>query len=633
MPTRLFRSDRIANIVDFGALENNPAATVVNAQAIQNALLSGARRIAIPGGIWYFQQIAFAGNNWLPFGVEIFGQGVQDQTILRYRPTNDTLPAFWFAPGISRSTIRDLRIEGRIANALNSAPVGTAISCDNSLFNHIRDVVITDFDVGIQLQRSAGGYSAHNVIKRFEINLCRTGIDSANNSNSNLIQGGRIWRSRVLDDMPPPANEVGFGIDIRGTGVPTGPAGAQALVVDSVTIEGCVVGLRVRESRDIAVIGCYFEPGAPEAGTTRRRSLDIDAQTLGLTLVANLFSEPDVPPGEENWTPKYVDVPPEARGVVDANSFPPSGNSYLVNAYGAGLSGTTAAHANRIRNADMSRGAMFWTSSMPGPIVTPFQTPFVIGRWSTRLQVNAVPTENVWQEVLLDSGVRTVTVSVRYQLSTGVQHAFRLELWDPVSSTRLGFFSDPSPSMPTQPWRVASLTGRFDGLAGGVVGPRRMQVRIYPYSGPIPIGGQSVLIDSVWLLDGEYAATYRPHAEGVELLVADDRQVFFGGVTTVPLGPTPAAPTLVPSNAIGMVVEMLVQGVAATSTTTILRVNDLSGSLTTRDVHAFVSGRPTIVEYTLPFNALTPPQWSVVGASMGNSVDYSVRLKKWILRL
>ena len=635
MPTRLFRSDRIANIVDFGALENNAGASVTNATAFQNALLSGARRIAIPGGIWYFHQIVFAGNNnWLPFGVEIFGQGVQDQTILRYVPTNDALPLFWFAPGISRSTVRHLRIEGRVANGLNTPPVGTAISCDNSLFNRIRDVLITDFNVGIQLQLSGVGYSAHNIIERFEIILCRTGIDIGNNSNNNLIQGGRIWESRVLDDDPPPLNEVGFGINVRGVGTALGPSGAQALVIDSVTIEACVVGLRVQDSRDIAVRGCYFEPGAPLAGSTRRRSLDVDALTLGLSLEGNLFSEPGVPLGEENWTPKYVDTPPEARGVNDASSFPVSGNSYLVTAYGAGLSGTTAAHANRIRNADMSRGAMGWTSSAPPPNVTPFQTPFVTGRASTRLQVAAGPLEHVWQEVLLDSGVRTVTVCVRYQLLLAVQHAFRFELWDPLGvGTRLGFFSDVGPAAAVNPWRVASLTGRFDGLAGGVVGPRRLQVRIYPYNGAGLLVGQSVLIDSVWLLDGEYAATYRPYTEGVELLVGDDRQVFFGGVTTVPLGPTAAAPTLVPSNAIGMVVEMLVQGADASATTTILRVNDLSGALTTRDVHAFVSGRPTLIEYTLPFNAAAPPQWSVLGASVPNSVDYSVRLKKWILRL
>lgn len=242
-------------------------------------------------------------------------------------------------------------------------------------------------------------------------------------------------------------------------------------------------------------------------------------------------------------------------------------------------------------------------------------------------------SEQVSQDFAVDAGVRTVTVNVRYQLVTSGVHAFRVDLFDVASGTRLGFFSDVGPG-PTG-WRVRSLTGRFDGLSGGVVGPRRLRVRVFPYAGA---GGlldeQEVLIDSVWLVDGEYAATYRPYAEAVELLLGDDREAFFAaqGVTTSPIGPTAAGPTNVPSNAIGMLVEMRVQGSDASATQTILRVNDLSGTLTTRDLHAFVSGRPTMTDYTLPFSAGTPPQWTVIGASMTNVVDYSVRLKAWILR-
>ncbi len=399
-----------------------------------------------------------------------------------------------------------------------------------------------------------------------------------------------------------------------------------------VTIENCVIGLRIRASRGIAILGCYFEPGQPEAGTRRRRALDIDAETMDLTFVGARFSEPLVPAGEENWTPTYVALPPESRGVVDASMAPASGHSYLVNGYGGGLSGTIAAHANRIRNADMSRGTMFWPNSPLPPIVTPFQAPFVTGGASTRLRVAASSTEHIYQDFVLDAGLRTVTVCVRYRLVSAGAHAFRFDLFDPVSGTRLGFFSDVGPG-PTTEWRVRSLTGRFDGLAGGVVGPRTLRVRVFPYNGPPPLTGQEVLLDSVWLIDGEYASTCRPYSEGAEILVGDDREVSFGGTTNAAVGPTAAAPNLVPSNAVGMVVEMLVQGSAATANTTILRVNDLSGTLTTRDVHAFVSGRPTIIEYTLPFAAGALPQWSVLGASGANTVVYSVRLKQWILRL
>jgi hypothetical protein len=93
-------------------------------------------------------------------------------------------------------------------------------------------------------------------------------------------------------------------------------------------------------------------------------------------------------------------------------------------------------------------------------------------------------------------------------------------------------------------------------------------------------------------------------------------------------------PTLVPANAIGMVVEMRVQGTQASAFTTILRVDDNEGTDQIRDVHAFSNGRPTIIEYTLPVTpGGTLPQWSVLVGDPSNNVTYSVRLKQWILRL
>jgi len=82
-----------------------------------------------------------------------------------------------------------------------------------------------------------------------------------------------------------------------------------------------------------------------------------------------------------------------------------------------------------------------------------------------------------------------------------------------------------------------------------------------------------------------------------------------------------------------MVVERRVEGAQAGTTSTILRVNDNGGADPTRDVHAFVNARPTIVEYTVPLVSGSPPQWSVVGATVANVVTYNVRLEQWILRL
>lgn len=668
MPTRLVRTDTIANIVDFGAIStatsNEPAYAPTNSAAfraaIDYALTTGSRKIAIPAGIFPFEDIEFDDNPWLPHGIEIFGQGtfsnagIVNGTILRYFPIErspgaDPRPAFQFYPGGngSHSTLRDLTLWGPVDPTVNVPPEAIGISMHASHFNRVRDVSVWHFDIGVQFNEgvtSPATFSAYNVLERFTINRCRTGIRVGDATNGNVIRNGRVFYSLVQydDEGPGDPREEGIGIDVDGV-YADAPVGGRALVISGVDIESAATCLRILASRDIAVIGGFFEAGSLVAavgsppvpypyGERRRRSLDIDDLTEGLTFVGSHFSEPSIPPtGEQDWTPTYIAIPPEVRGVIDASSAGGSGTAYDVDGRGGGISGTTAAHANRIKNADFSRGAMFWNAS-GSLVIAPNQTTYVTGGASLALQVVASPTENINQDFAIDSGVRTVTVNVRYQLFTAGVHAFRVDLFDVSSATRIGFFSDVGPG-PTG-WRVRSLTGRFDGLSGGVVGPRRLRVRVFPYAGPLSaLEEQEVLVDSVWLVDGEYAASYRPYAEDVELLIADEREAFFvGQATTSPVGPTAAGPTNVPSNAIGMVVEMWIAGADATATPTILRVNDLSGTLTTRDLHAFVSGRPTMIEYTLPFSGGTPPQWTVVGGSMTNVVDYSVRLKKWILR-
>jgi len=150
------------------------------------------------------------------------------------------------------------------------------------------------------------------------------------------------------------------------------------------------------------------------------------------------------------------------------------------------------------------------------------------------------------------------------------------------------------------------------------------------------------VIDSVWLVDGEYAAPYRPYGESIELLSGSDRVVFFDGIDAIAsAGPTgiPAA-IRVPSNAVGMITEMSISGSQASGTATTLTVNDQLGTDSVRVVHAMVSNRPTIVEYTVPLAPATDlvqggsnVLWSMAGASGLNLVTYSVRLKAWVYRL
>lgn len=648
MATRLIRTDRIANIADFGAVEGNPtqAAIASNSLAFRLALASGARRIAIPAGTWHFEEILFDNQVWLPPGTEIFGQGRVGQTTLIYRPSNEAIPAFSFAPGSppAKSTIRDLALFGPVAGESpdyqpgdDDPPRGIGIRFDGSWFCHVRDVVLWYFEVGVDFRNSEPGrYNGYNYVERFEVNGCRTGVYIGDHTNSCVLQNGRIQSSLATYTVEHVGGEreEGVGIDIDGTlSMYSVPQGAQGVVISGVTIEGAPLCLRIAASKDIVVQGCYLEPGEIAAGNIRRRSLHVDDVTMGLSMVGTLFSEPSYPAGEWDWTPTYVELPPENRGLVDVSQSPQDGIAWHINGYGGAISGATAAKANLLKNSDMSRGAMFWSSSVPAPTVSPHQLPFVTGGASTMLTVSANTLEHIYQDFVVASGVRSVTVGVRYQLLDEGVNAFRIDLVDPSSGTRIGFFSDVGPG-PTG-WRIRSLTGRFDGLAGGVTGPRTLRVRVYPYNGdPLAMADQRVLIDSIWVVEGEYAASYRSYTDGVELLVGDDREQFFAGAGAIaPIGPIADGPTQIPANAIGMTVEMSIQGSSASTTPTILRVDDLSGTSSTRDVHALVDGRPTIIDYTLPFTPGVLPQWSVLGASPANVVDYAVRIKAWILRL
>jgi hypothetical protein len=240
MPTRLLRTDTIANIADFGAVPttNSPAVSAGNALAFRSALLSGARRIAIPAGTWYFEQIMYQGNAWLPANIEIFGEG-RERSFLRYVPTDDTIPAFQFISGSttsSRGIIRELQLIGRVTPSLGVPAVGVGVRLLNTYLNSLRDLEIWNFDVGIDFPAGFTGYTA---IERFEINACRTGIRMRDGSNGALISSGRILGSlaRVGSGnpatSPPITAETGVGIDIEGTSGAGGPAGGSGIVISA----------------------------------------------------------------------------------------------------------------------------------------------------------------------------------------------------------------------------------------------------------------------------------------------------------------------------------------------------------------------------------------------------------------
>lgn len=638
--------DTIVNIVDFGAIPGGAGFANVNAIAFRSALATGSRRIFIPAGSWWFNELILAPNQWLPFGVEVFGEGV-NLTVLNYLPVVDTVPFFKAYPGSStppyaRSTFHDFTVYGRVTPAVNTPPVGTAFDLDNALFVRIRDVNIWYFDTAVSFNQGVSlTYSAYHVIERFEVNGCATGIRMGQSSNGLTIQNGRVWSSVVQYDGSSSggAREVGTGIDISGVVGTTGPAGGTGVVISQVVVEGTPLCVRIRNCSDLSIIGCYFEPGLTGAGfgTARRRILDIDAVSERLHIVGCETSETSNPGAAETWTPTYANSPPEARTALEQDSFPGSGTgpNYRVNGYGAGLHGATAANANRIKNADMSRGTLFWPTANAFGGTQIVDSSSVISGASLRLTVGTNPTFHMSQDFVLNAGLRSVTVCVRYRLLTPGVNAFRFDLFDVATSTTLGFFSDTSSASTF--WQTRALTGRFDGLAGGVTGPRTLRVRIYPYNGSGALAAQQVLIDSVWLIDGEYSAPYRPYAEGIEMLRGNDRVIFLSFTNRdIPYPPTSILPGP-PANAVGVIVEMRIRSTAAASNLTYLTVDDNEGSSQTRDLYAYANNRWSMTDYLLP---ITPgavpalqPQWSMTGANAGNLVDLEVRAKAWILRL
>jgi hypothetical protein len=239
--------------------------------------------------------------------------------------------------------------------------------------------------------------------------------------------------------------------------------------------------------------------------------------------------------------------------------------------------------------------------------------------------------------VVLDSGLRSITVNVRYRLMSAGTNGFRIELLDVVSGTVLGYYSDASAGGGSSTWQIRSLTGRFEGLAGGVQGPRTMRVRIYPFfrTDAAP-AGQQVLVDSVWLVDGEYAAPYRPYTEGIEILRGDDRQLLVNQTGTAAQVPTALVFNRVPSNAVGVILDVRLSAASGSTIHTYVTLDDNEGGAFQQErvLSAPANGRWALTDTLLP---LAPGagniQWSLVGPVAGNTTTLTIRLKAWVLRM
>jgi hypothetical protein len=662
-----------------GAIPNSLADKGTNAQAFRTALTLGFNRIRIPEGIWFIEEIMFNGNTWLPANLEIFGDG-REKSILIYRPTDNTIPAFDFTPDfvgqpVSRTILRDLQVIGPVEPSIGVQAEGIGVRMFRSQLNIVREVEIWKFAIGIDLGKEPVpmdpvNFTGYTAIENFEINACTTGIRLRDASNGVLLKSGRILAAFGLigsledpaDPESPPTllpiqKEIGVGIHIEGTNSASGPGGGSGVVISQVTVENSPLCLKIVNSHDIVVEGCYFEPGHATDGNGEtlpndiphaRRIYEVDTVSERIDILGTVISpsnlfDPIDPVASEHWTPIYNRQLPEARGIIDPDAFQASGLSQTNKVHGAGTNGATAAHANHIRNGDFSRGLMFWAVNSTTTGFATEQigaTDSVVGGSSVRLVSSAQKTDHIAQDFVVDAGVRSITAMVRYRIDTPDPAAFRVEIATVNGAivTPIGFYSDTDAS-DLSLWRVRAVTARFEGTLGGIKGPRTFQIRLYPYNvdgAASPL--RRVIVDSVWVVEGEYAAPYRPYQEGVEVLVGGNRSFLFQGANAnAPAGPAGIPASVpVPSNAVGMVTEMMIRSTSASTVLTTLRVDDNTalGFDEVRDVVAFVNNRPTITEYTVPLlGSGTGPTWSMLGATGGNLVTYSVRLKAWIYRM
>lgn len=165
-----------------------------------------------------------------------------------------------------------------------------------------------------------------------------------------------------------------------------------------------------------------------------------------------------------------------------------------------------------------------------------------------------------------------------------------------------------------------------------------MRVRIYPYNrANAAPAGQQVVVDSVWLVDGEYAAPYRSYTEGIEILRGNDRQLLVNATYSAAVAPTALNLTSVPSNAVGMVLELRISAAQGTTVNTYLMIDDNEGAAAQqqRILSASLNGRWALTDFMIPFTpgGPMPPQWSLVGPTAANTTTVGIRLKAWVLRM
>jgi hypothetical protein len=523
-------SAMVLNVKDFGAFGDGSADDSAAIQAALNAAEAGPiKTVILPPGTYVVRTtIEHPGH------VAVHGAGPA-ATIIQQEGGADPV---WRCPQSPefRAELTDLRINGEpglipsvpeedpghqaYLEALINGRIGVGLWLRSSQYVAIRNVLVWDFLVGIDLSNGTTEFSGYNVIgPQVEVGRCTTGIRAWVGCNNTTVIGSRVLHSFGL------ANE-GIGIDVDS---------AEGLTLIGNAIESADTCLRIRDASEsllrVSVDSNYLEPGINTSSTPELEGTAYDIFVPNLpTNVGN--NDPRIVRGFANVVSgnrAFADLRPSSIHGWD-------GPSEL--SFGARYDGAAQTKRNLIRNGGFGYfGASIpeWTALNVVPIED--TTNNATGVRSVQLiTVDTDPAASFTNHFeISDPSVEWITVGVRYQVRDGA--GFRVAVGAGTN------FVQRHDSVVGNVWREMHVTVRrpTNATAG--------QVQISPnYLGD----AGECWIDEVWAVAGRYAVDSTQYGERIELLdtptvIHDSNgQVYAGGswgpVDITQLSPSVSAP-------------------------------------------------------------------------------------------
>ena len=514
-------SAMVLNVRDFGAVGDG---LTDDSGAIQDALDAARdgsiKTVILPPGIYRVSTTIDHWNN-----VAVHGAGPAATVIQQH---NDITTVWRFeASSNLRAELADLRINGQPSTIppvdeedldyedylhdLVSGRVGTGVSLLEATYVELRNVLIWDFVIGIDLADGTVAdpqpFSAYNVIgPKVEVARCTTGIRAYFGCNNTTVIGSRVFW--CFDD-----EDTGVGIDVDS---------AEGLALIGNAIESADTCLRIRDSREgplrVEVASNYLEPGTNPLTTPPYGGLAYDVV------------EPNLPDINGNNDPRVVrglaNVVSASRASADLRPSSIHGwDSPSAQFFGARFDGAAQTKRNLIRNGGFGYYGVSsipeWTSHDLTLAEETDPGEFVTGSRSLRATSGMVYGELTNSFVISDPTVEWITVGVRYRVESGA--GFRVTA---AAGTSYAQRHDTAES--DDVWKEMHVTVRRD------VGETQGRVIITPNYDPVSILQPcECLIDEVWAVPGRYAVDSTQYAERIELLdvplvIAADQNVSAG---------------------------------------------------------------------------------------------------------